>query len=90
MSEIKYQEITPKGKRFSSPMQAIKANCLDCSAGVQSEVRECRVTACALFAYRSGKNPFNKGISEEARKARSERFKGRVISKKTKTVEVAS
>lgn len=90
MSEIKYQEITTFGKRFTTPMQAIKANCLACSAGVQSEVKECRVTACALFAYRTGKNPFNKGKSEAQRKAMSERLKGRKIGGKKPKVEVAS
>ena len=38
-------------------LRAIRLKCLDCSAGQPSEVRECRLTACALWPYRLGSDP---------------------------------
>lgn len=40
-----------------TPMKAIRAKCLDCSAGSSNEVKLCQVTNCPLFPYRFGKNP---------------------------------
>ena len=40
-----------------TPMRAIRAKCLDCSAGSAHEVRLCPVETCALYTYRMGKNP---------------------------------
>ncbi len=40
-----------------TPMKAIRAKCLDCSAGSANEVKLCPVTSCPLFPYRFGKNP---------------------------------
>ncbi|MBU2541339.1 MAG: hypothetical protein KJ593_05520 [Candidatus Omnitrophica bacterium] len=45
-----------------TPIKAIRAKCLDCSAGQPSEVRSCEITDCALFMYRFGKNPKRSGI----------------------------
>ena len=38
-------------------LQAIRRKCLDCSAFQPSEVRECRVTMCALWPFRMGEDP---------------------------------
>jgi len=43
------------GKR-TSPLKAIRAKCLDCSAYNQSEVRKCTKKNCPLFKFRFGKN----------------------------------
>lgn len=43
--------------RKLTPMRAIRAKCLDCSAGSFNEVRECPVIKCPLHAYRSGHRP---------------------------------
>ena len=40
-----------------TPLKAIRAKCLDCSAGSDKEVRECRATSCPLHPYRMGKRP---------------------------------
>ena len=44
-----------------TPLKAIRAKCLDCSAGNAKEVRECPITDCDLYQYRFGKNPKLKG-----------------------------
>lgn len=54
--------------KVTNRTSAIRAKCIECSGGVLSEVRECRVTACALWPYRSGEDPNNKKVLD--RKAR--------------------
>lgn len=36
-----------------SPLQAIYAKCLECSAGDKKEILECPVSSCPLFPYRT-------------------------------------
>ena len=43
-----------------TPIKAIRKNCLDCSGGSVSEVRNCVIKECPLFEYRHGKNPNRK------------------------------
>jgi|GEM_PF-1825647 len=43
--------------RPPTPMKAIRAKCLDCSAGQYSEVSRCPVTDCPLWAWRFGHRP---------------------------------
>lgn len=38
--------------------RVVRAKCLDCSCGQESEVRKCTALACALWPYRMGTNPF--------------------------------
>ena len=45
----------------TSPMKAIRANCLQC-VGTESEVRKCVQTSCPLWPLRMGTNPFH-GLS---------------------------
>lgn len=40
-----------------TPVQAIRAKCLDCSGGNRAEVRLCPVSDCSLFPFRMGRNP---------------------------------
>lgn len=40
-----------------TPLQAIKAKCLDCSGGELNEVRHCPKEDCALHPFRRGKKP---------------------------------
>jgi hypothetical protein len=50
-----------------SPIKAIRAKCLDCSAGNDAEVRKCTAFRCALWPLRMGVNPFHgKSPSEGA------------------------
>lgn len=40
-----------------TPIKAIRAKCLDCTAGQVKEVRLCTVKKCALYPYRMGHRP---------------------------------
>lgn len=46
-------------KKIKSPKTAIRAKCVECSGGSLKEVQECRVTKCALYPFRMGKNPYH-------------------------------
>ena len=52
------QDLEAIGHTRRSPMTVIRAKCLDCSAGQQSEVRRCTAVKCPLWPYRMGSNPF--------------------------------
>jgi hypothetical protein len=41
-------------KKFKTPLQAIRAKCLDCSGGDAAEVAECAILNCPLYAFRTG------------------------------------
>jgi hypothetical protein len=43
----------------TTPMQAIRANCLDCCNGSPAEVRKCTAIGCALWPLRMGKNVYH-------------------------------
>ena len=45
-----------------SPLKAIRAKCLDCTAEQPQEVRLCPSENCPLWPYRMGHNPNRKGI----------------------------
>jgi hypothetical protein len=49
---------------------AIKVKCLDCSGGSRAEVKQCLVTACALYPFRLGKNPWRREVSQATREMR--------------------
>ena len=49
-----------------SPIKAIRAKCLDCSAGQPSEVRLCQCDDCPLHCFRFGKNPNRAGIGRKS------------------------
>lgn len=60
---------------LKSPIKAIRAKCLDCCCDQKEEVKLCPATACPLYPFRLGKNPFRKReMSEEQRKAAAERL----------------
>lgn len=74
--------MTDKGKRYASPMRAIKAQCFECSAGVPSEVKLCTVKNCPLYAYRLGKNPFRAEKSPEMKAKAAKSMKRRMANGK--------
>lgn len=41
----------------ASVLKAIRAKCLDRCCYQQTEITKCTATACALFPFRSGKDP---------------------------------
>jgi hypothetical protein len=56
------------GHEAMSPMQVIRAKCLDC-AGSSDEVRKCVAAACPLWPFRTGKNPWRAQPSEAQRES---------------------
>jgi hypothetical protein len=42
-------------------LKVIRVKCLDCASGQPGQVRNCAITACPLWPYRMGKNPFAVG-----------------------------
>jgi hypothetical protein len=49
----KYRQLLSKvAEGTTSPRQAIKAKCLDCSHFQRAEVRDCTVCACPLHRFR--------------------------------------
>ena len=54
---------------ITSPMKAIRQNCLDCAGGSHSEVTHCPVTKCPMYPFRFGKNPYlaKKVLTDERR-----------------------
>lgn len=52
-----------------TPMQAIRAKCIDCVCGQIAEIPRCPAKDCPLYEYRSGHNP------KYARRANSGSFK---------------
>lgn len=71
----------------TNPVKAIRLKCLDCSGGSSEEVKKCVIPHCPLYPFRFGKNPFRTPMSEEQRKACSERAKKRFASTQTALLE---
>ena len=44
-----------------TPMSAIRAKCMECSNFNFAEITRCHITDCALWIYRFGKKPDQKG-----------------------------
>lgn len=47
------------GFKDTSPIKAIRANCVDCVGGSERLVRECAASRCPLWPFRMGKNPWD-------------------------------
>jgi len=63
-------------KPITSPLKAIRKNCLDCNGNAQ-EVKLCPCTNCPMYPFRFGKNPYNKRkpMTEEQKEAARENLK---------------
>lgn len=66
-------EIRAIGHEPMSPMEAIRAHCLDCCGGSPQEVRYCTATGCPSWPFRTGKNPWRAPMSDERREALRQR-----------------
>ena len=57
-------------------LDAIRARCVDCCAGVAIEVRRCTAVFCPSWPFRMGKNPWRAKVemSDERRAAMVERM----------------
>lgn len=66
-----------------TPMQAIRAKCLDCCCNNHTEVRLCPSTDCPLHSFRSGHyaDRPKRVLSEEERAVLVERLRNRIASK---------
>jgi hypothetical protein len=62
-------ELTAMGQKRRSPMDAIRAKCLDCRAGSTNEVRQCVAVTCPNWPFRTGHNPWRAPPSEVQREA---------------------
>ena len=62
---------------ITSPLKAIRANCVDCMGEQRSLVRDCDLRGCPLWPYRLGKNPFrvNRNLTPEQRSEIGERLR---------------
>lgn len=72
-----------------TPVQAIKAKCLDCTCGQREEVKLCPITDCPLYAFRLGNNPNRKQreYTEEQKAVLKERGKRLAEARKKKKEE---
>lgn len=49
-----------------TPLRAIRAKCKDCTADHLAEIKDCPITACALYPFRLGRNPNRQGIGGDS------------------------
>jgi hypothetical protein len=71
------------GLEAMTPMEVIRAKCLECCAGSAREVRYCVSASCPSWPYRMGSNPFRPPMSEERKAAlRASGLKGLVARAK--------
>lgn len=52
-------ELNDIGHEAMPLSKVIRKHCIECSGGVESEVRKCPATSCELWPYRMKKNPFS-------------------------------
>ena len=57
-----------EGKRVPL-LKIIRLKCLECVCWDSSEVRRCPIPDCILFAFRFGRNPVKRKMSEKQLKA---------------------
>lgn len=69
--------------KTTSPIRAVRLKCLDCTCNSPKEVEACPIKACPLWAFRFGRNPYRKPVSEERRAAAAERMRKLQAQKKT-------
>jgi len=70
-----------KPKKYKNPVKAIREMCIECMGGrgtsqnFRKLIIECAALPCALYEFRFGQNPYRRPISDEQRKAMSDRAK---------------
>ena len=62
--------------QITSPIQVIRAKCIDCYGGQISEVKLCPSVKCPLHPFRMGENPFRakREYTDEQRATMAERL----------------
>lgn len=66
---VSREELMAAGHKPMSPLNAIRARCVDCCAGELSQVRRCAHLDCPSWPYRMGTNPWRKKPSEAQRQS---------------------
>jgi hypothetical protein len=81
--EMDKGELESLGHEALPILSVIRAKCLDCCGGQQSEVRRCVSIKCALWPYRMNSNPMRdkREMSDEQRAVIAERFAAARASK---------
>jgi len=51
--------LTKAGHERVSPLEAIRAFCVECSGGSPQEARLCQAISCQLWPFRSGGHPWH-------------------------------
>jgi hypothetical protein len=67
--EMTQGELRAAGHEPMSPLQALRARCLDCCAQQAKEVALCPAVGCPSWAFRMGTDPWRKPASEARREA---------------------
>lgn len=76
MKEVLNDKVHLKNHSKKPLLKVIREKCLDCCVDQPSEVRKCHITACSLWPYRMGENPFRKHkLTNEQIQAAVERLK---------------
>ena len=67
--EMTPEELRAAGHEPMSPLQAIRAHCLDCCGSQANEVALCTAVKCPSWPFRLGTNPWRKPASDARRDA---------------------
>jgi hypothetical protein len=67
--EMTQDELREAGHEPMSPLQALRARCLDCCAYQEKEVALCPAVDCPSWPFRMGTDPWRKSASEARREA---------------------
>ena len=71
------------GKRVPI-LRVIRLKCLDCCCWQENEVKLCPADDCILWAFRMGKNPIKRVMTEEQRDVLRKRMKKSLLAKSNK------
>jgi len=67
--EMTHEELKAAGHKPISPLQALRARCLDCCGYQEKEVALCPAVGCPSWPFRMGTDPWRKPASQSRREA---------------------
>jgi len=67
--QSKPEELRTLGHKLMTPLEALRAHCIDCSGHDPEEVAHCPVKRCPSWPFRFGRNPWR--IVSDAQRAAS-------------------
>jgi hypothetical protein len=74
--EMTRDELRAAGHEPMSPLQALRARCLDCCGHQEKEVALCAAVKCPSWPFRMGTDPWRKPASEARREAARRTMEG--------------